>query len=60
MTIQETLAQLDWNAIGASLGQRGYAETDPLLMAEECDALVALGRQELIVPDPNRHEALSG
>ncbi len=57
MTIQETLTQLDWKAIEASLGQRGYAETDPLLTAEECDAL---GRQELIVPDPNRHEALSG
>ena len=42
MTIQERLGQLDWNAIEASLWQRGYAKTDPLLTAQECDALIAL------------------
>jgi hypothetical protein len=42
MIIQERLAQLDWKAIEASLWQRGYAKTDPLLTAQECDALVAL------------------
>ena len=42
MTIQDRLAQLDWKAIEASLWQQGYAKTDPLLRAEECDALVAL------------------
>jgi hypothetical protein len=42
MTIQDRLAQLDWKAIEASLWQRGYAKTDPLLTAEECNALVAL------------------
>ncbi|TLY22842.1 MAG: proline hydroxylase, partial [Nitrospirae bacterium] len=42
MTIQKRLAQLDWKAIEASLWQRGYAKTDPLLTAEECNALIAL------------------
>jgi len=42
MTIQERLGQLDWKAIEASLWQRGYAKTDPLLTAQECDALIAL------------------
>jgi hypothetical protein len=41
-TIQERVAGLDWNGIEASLCQRGYANTDPLLTAEECDAVVAL------------------
>ena len=42
MTIQERLEQLDWKAIEASLWERGYATTYPLLTAEECDALVGL------------------
>ena len=42
MTIQERLGQLDWKAIEAALWQRGYAKTDPLLTAQECDALIAL------------------
>ena len=42
MTIDDRLAQLDWKAIEASLWQRGYAKTDPLLTAMECEALVAL------------------
>src|SRR5437870_3486076 len=42
MTIQKRLVQLDWKAIEASLWQRGYAKTDPLLTAEECNALIAL------------------
>jgi hypothetical protein len=42
MTIQDRLEELDWKAIEASLWQRGYAKTDPLLTAEDCDALVAL------------------
>jgi hypothetical protein len=42
MTIQDRLDELDWKAIEASLWQRGYAKTDPLLTAEDCEALVAL------------------
>jgi uncharacterized protein len=42
MTIQDRLAQIDWKSIEASLWQRGYAKTDPLLTAKECDALVTL------------------
>ena len=42
VNIQDRLAQLDWKAIEASLWQRGYAKTDPLLTPEECNALVAL------------------
>jgi hypothetical protein len=48
ITIQDRLAQLDWKAIEASLWQRGYVKTDPLLTADECDALVALyGKDQL-------------
>ena len=48
ITIQDRLAQLDWKAIEASLWQRGYVKTDPLLSADECDALVALyGKDQL-------------
>ena len=42
MTIQERLAQLDWKAIEASLWQRGHAKIEPLLTAEECDAVISL------------------
>lgn len=48
ITIQDRLAQLDWKAIEASLWQRGYVKTDPLLTADDCDALVALyGKDQL-------------
>jgi len=46
MTIHDRLAQLDWKAIEVSLWQRGYANTDSLLTAEECEALVALYGQD--------------
>jgi len=42
VNIQDRLARLDWKAIEASLWQRGYAKTDPLLTADECEALVTL------------------
>ena len=42
MTIQDRLNKLDWKAMEASLWQRGYAKTDPLLTVDECEALVAL------------------
>jgi uncharacterized protein len=42
MKIPDRLAQLDWKAIETSLWQRGYAKTDPLLTAEECNTLVGL------------------
>jgi hypothetical protein len=42
MTIQDRLDELDWKAIEASLWQRGYAKSDPLLTVKDCDALVAL------------------
>jgi uncharacterized protein len=41
-TIQQALAKLDWKAIEASLWQRGYATTDPLLTTQECVALIDL------------------
>jgi hypothetical protein len=48
MTIQDRLARLNWKTIEASLWQRGYAKTDPLLTAKECEALVALyGKDQL-------------
>lgn len=42
MTIRERLARLDWKAIEGSLWQRGYAKTEPLLTAEECEKVIAL------------------
>ena len=42
MTIQDRLNKLDWKAMEASLWQRGYAKTDPVLTVDECEALVAL------------------
>ena len=42
VTIQDRLAELDRKAIEASLWQQGYAKTDALLTAEQCDALVGL------------------
>jgi len=42
MTIQDRLDTLDWKAMEASLWQRGYAKTGPLLTVDECEALVAL------------------
>jgi hypothetical protein len=46
--IRDKLARLDWKAIEASLWQQGYAKTDSLLTAEQCDALVGLyGKDQL-------------
>jgi len=42
VNIQDRLVRLDWKAMEASLWQRGYAKTDPLLTAKECDSLIAL------------------
>jgi hypothetical protein len=36
------VAHLDWAAIGRALAERGYAETEPVLTAAECDSLIAL------------------
>ena len=48
MTIQDRLAGLDWKAIEASLWQQGYARTNSLLTAEQCDDLVGLyGKDQL-------------
>ena len=40
------LARLDWGAIERDLWRRGYAETSPVVTADECDALVALYDEE--------------
>lgn len=36
------LAKLDWDRLERGLWSRGYAETGPVLTAEECESLVAL------------------
>jgi hypothetical protein len=41
-SIRERLDGLDWQAIGESLLERGFARTPPLLAPAECAALVAL------------------
>lgn len=41
-TLAERLAALDWEALEASLWDRGYARTVPVLTADECRALAAL------------------
>ena len=33
---------LDWDALGATLDDRGFAITEPLLHPDECDDLAAL------------------
>jgi hypothetical protein len=40
--IAERLRRLDWNAIGSSILERGYARTRPLLTPAECNDVVAL------------------
>ena len=40
--ISDRLAQLDWDTIGASLGELGYALTPAFLTREECAMLITL------------------
>ncbi len=40
--VRDRIDALDWNAIEASLWERGYARTAPLITGPECDALMAL------------------
>jgi hypothetical protein len=42
MDVESRVAALDWTAIEASLWDRGYAKTPPVLTPDECDALVAM------------------
>jgi hypothetical protein len=42
----DPLASVDWHEISASLDERGYATTSPLLDAEECRGLAALYPRE--------------
>jgi hypothetical protein len=42
VSIEKRLDELDWKAVEASLSQRGYAQTAPVLTPKECDAMVAL------------------
>ena len=41
-TAADPVAAIDWQQIGASLDERGYATTSALLSAEECRGLAAL------------------
>ena len=41
-SIAARLAALDWDALGRSLWEQGYAKTPPLLTTAECEGLVAL------------------
>jgi uncharacterized protein len=42
MDLRERIDALDWTALEASLDERGFAVTPPVLDAEECAALAAL------------------
>jgi hypothetical protein len=46
MSIEERVARLDWKAIEASLWQMGHAKIEPLLTAEECEAVLSLNSQD--------------
>src|SRR5437773_5152491 len=46
MTISERLANLDWEAIYASLNERGFALTPRILNQRECQQLVQLYPQD--------------
>ena len=41
-TPAQRMLSTDWNALAAQLDERGYAVTQPLLTAQECDALIRL------------------
>ncbi|MFL5265007.1 MAG: 2OG-Fe(II) oxygenase [Stellaceae bacterium] len=45
-TAADPLASIDWHEVSASLDERGYAITPPLLDAEECHGLAALYPRE--------------
>ena len=45
-TLRQRLADLDWEALEASLWERGYARTRPLLAAAECREVIALYDEE--------------
>ena len=48
MSVHDRVDQLDWRTIEASLWQRGYVKTEPVLTATDCEALIELyGRNEL-------------
>ena len=40
--ISERIHSLDWDALSDQLDQRGFAITDPVLNAAECEALASL------------------
>jgi uncharacterized protein len=42
MTIAERLRRLDWQALEASLWERGYARTPAILTAAECRSVIAM------------------
>lgn len=41
-SVEERIAALGWEAAGASLSERGYAVTAPILSPEECASLAAM------------------
>src|SRR6185295_18417449 len=41
-TIESKIAKLNWNEIAGHLDGRGYALTEPLLAASDCDRLIRL------------------
>ena len=41
-TIKSRIAKLKWNEIAGQLDERGYALTEPLLAASDCDKLIRL------------------
>jgi uncharacterized protein len=45
-SIQKRIDAIDWNAAEQSLSERGYAVTPPLLTSDECEAIIALYRDD--------------
>jgi len=46
VTIAERLRRLDWQALEASLWERGYARTPPVLTPAECRSVIAIYEDE--------------
>src|SRR6266852_6326909 len=46
LSVQKRIDTLDWNDAEQSLSARGYAVTAPILTPGECDAIVALYKDE--------------
>src|SRR5713226_2158020 len=46
VTVESRIEQLDWDAMGSSLDEAGFATTPPVLTPKECAELIAMCADE--------------